>query len=121
MSTPSTTPTAPPLTPTEGQLALARAVADGGEARGAAVTHVPASVYTDPAHFEREKRALYDRMPQILVPSALIPDSGMALPHDDTGRPLLITRDADGQAHVLLNVCRHRGTRLRTGRPPGRR
>ncbi|GMM93030.1 aromatic ring-hydroxylating dioxygenase subunit alpha [Qipengyuania sp. MTN3-11] len=101
--------------PTDGQLELARQVAAGGAKPDAAIRKVPASVYTDPDYWQREKRAIFDRLPQILCPTALVPEAGMAVPHDATGRPLLITRDGDGQAHVFLNVCRHRGTRLVEG------
>ena len=95
--------------PTDGMLALAKDIADGRMRDSSQATTVPASVYTDPGYWAREKAAIYDRLPQILAPSALLPDPGMAVPHDATGRPLLITRDGDGRARVFLNVCRHRG------------
>lgn len=103
------------LRPTEGQLALARAIAREDVRDSGGITHVPASVYTDPDHWLAEKAGLFDRMPQVIAPSALLPEAGMVVPHDATGRPLLITRDAEGHAHVFLNVCRHRGTRLVEG------
>ena len=109
------TSTLPGATPTAGQLALARQIVDGCTRTAQGISKVPASVYTDPAHWEREKALMFGRAPQVLCPSALIPDPNMAVPHDTTGRPLLVTRDGDGQAHVFLNVCRHRATRLVEG------
>jgi phenylpropionate dioxygenase-like ring-hydroxylating dioxygenase large terminal subunit len=106
------------LTPTPGQLALADSLADGSIKRGETITTVSASAYTDPARHDREWAALFAAMPNVIAPSALLPEPNMAVPHDGFGKPLLVTRDKAGKAHVFLNVCQHRGTRLVEGGAP---
>lgn len=101
--------------PTEGQLNLARIIAGGTATEGAGVTTVPASSYVDPDHFALEKAKLFDRLPQVIAPSALLPRPNSAVAHDAMGLPLLLTRDKQGEAHIFYNVCRHRGTRLIEG------
>ncbi len=98
--------------PSDGQRALAEAIIRGERAAEHGVTELDASVYIDALRFEREKRVLFEKMPLLLAPSALLPDNHTALAHDGYGVPLIISRDGDGRIHVMANVCRHRGTRL---------
>ena len=101
-----------PRRPTPGQRALAEALARGEAALGDGIQTLPASVYTDPDRFEAEQRAIFDKLPHLVAPTGLLPANGQAVAHDGYGSPLILSRDADGKAHVFANVCRHRGTRL---------
>lgn len=103
------------LAPTAGQLALAKLLADGGRRRDIGITHVDAAAYTEPARHAAEQARIFATVPLVIAPSALLPEPNMAVPHDGFGKPLLVTRDKAGTAHVFLNVCRHRGTRLVEG------
>lgn len=98
--------------PTPGQVALADALVRGEASLGTAIQTLPAQIYTDPARLEAEKKALFEKLPLLLAPSALLPRSNLAVAHDGYGVPLILSRDAQSEAHVMANVCRHRGTRL---------
>ena len=98
--------------PSEGQRLLAEKLVNHAPAHKGAVAELDASVYIDRDHFEREQRALFERLPLLLAPSALLPEFNTAIAHDGYGVPLIISRDGDGQVHVMANICRHRGTRL---------
>ena len=98
--------------PSEGQRALAEAIVRGERPPAHEVVELDASVYIDPLRFERERRMLFDKLPLLLRPSALLPDNNTAIAHDGYGVPLIVSRDGEGRVHVMANVCRHRGTRL---------
>lgn len=101
--------------PTEGQLALANQLAEGGRRGEGSIAYVDARAYTSEARHAAEQAHIFTRVPLVIAPSALLPENNMAVPHDGFGKPLLIARDKNGTAHVFLNVCRHRGTRLVEG------
>jgi nitrite reductase/ring-hydroxylating ferredoxin subunit len=100
------------LRPTAGQRALADALARGEASLGSRILELDASVYTDVDRFEAEQRQIFGKLPLVVAPSAILPHDRLAFVHDGFGVPLLVTRDGEGSAHVLANVCRHRGTRL---------
>ena len=100
------------LRPSAGQRALADALARGEAALGTEVLELDAGVYTDRERFKAEQRHIFGKWPLVAAPSALLPERKHAFNHDGFGVPLLVTRDGDGEVHVMANVCRHRGTRL---------
>jgi len=85
----------------------------GGEpGLGAVIETIPASHYTDPDRFALEAERIFAKLPLVIAPSALLPEPRTGIAQNRYGLPLLITRDEAGRAHVVANVCRHRGTRM---------
>jgi nitrite reductase/ring-hydroxylating ferredoxin subunit len=72
----------------------------------------PVANYLDPALFEAEKALVFALVPLPLALSCELvgPNSWKAI--DVAGTPVVITRDATGQVHAMLNVCRHRGAQV---------
>ena len=77
--------------PTLGQRALADALARGEAAHGDGIETLPASHYNDPVRFDAERRMIFDRVPHLLAPSALLPEPNMAIAHDHYGLPLILS------------------------------
>ena len=100
------------LRPSPGQRALAEALARGEAAIDKSIQAIPSSVYIDADRFAAEQQAIFRKLPLLVAPSALLPIANQAIAHDGYGTPLILSRDGQSEAHVLANVCRHRGTRL---------
>ncbi len=101
--------------PSEGQRALAEAIARGEAALGSDIIELDSSVYVDPDRFDAEQRVIFSKLPLAVAPSALLAENDRAVAHDGFGVPLILSRDSAGRCHALANVCRHRGTRLIEG------
>ena len=73
---------------------------------------VPSTEYTDPAIWQREMDDIFKSLPILVGVSQEIPEPGDFKTLEILGIPLLITRQKNGGAKVLMNVCTHRGMRL---------
>ena len=74
---------------------------------------VPATAYTDPAIFEREKAEIFLKLPLLAALTAEMPNPGDYKAMELLGKPVLITRKTDGTVAAMLNVCAHRGMILK--------
>jgi choline monooxygenase len=75
---------------------------------------LPSSIYFDPKVYEESKNRVFARSWQPVAEAARLKAPGHVLPvtllDGSISEPLVVTRDADGTAHCLSNVCTHRGT-----------
>ena len=63
---------------------------------------------------DEEIRVLFRNFPIIVAHASSLSDPGSFVTHDSTGVPILVTRNQAGEVQAFINVCRHRGARLRT-------
>jgi phenylpropionate dioxygenase-like ring-hydroxylating dioxygenase large terminal subunit len=71
----------------------------------------PVSDYLDPERFEAEYAHL-SHLPRIVAHASDLAGPNCFIRRTVNGLPLLVVRGDDRRVRVLLNVCRHRGTRL---------
>lgn len=76
----------------------------------------PASRYTDPGFLALERAAVFQRAWIAAGPARWLVGEGAYFTVDDLGVPLVLVRDRDDVVRAFVNSCRHRGTRLLSGR-----
>ena len=68
--------------------------------------------YQSEAIFQRERDQMFARLPAVAAHISELPNPGDFVKREIAGRSILVTRDAEGEVHAFLNICRHRGTQL---------
>ena len=68
--------------------------------------------YQSEAIFQRERDQMFARLPAVAAHVSELPNAGDFVKREIAGRSILVTRDAHGEVHAFLNICRHRGTQL---------
>ena len=68
--------------------------------------------YQSEAIFQRERDQMFARLPAVAAHVSELPNPGDFVKREIAGRSILVTRDAQGEVHAFLNICRHRGTQL---------
>ena len=90
-------------------LQLSSGFLDRSSASAAHAVKVPVTEFTCKERLEQDKQTFFRDTPLLLGLSTDLPDNDTYLATNETGQPLLLTRDANGQFRAFLNVCRHRG------------
>lgn len=73
---------------------------------------VSARVLTDPEIYELELKKVFTRTWIFVAHESEIPNPGDFVNRYIGADPVIVARDAEGQIHVLLNSCTHRGAQV---------
>lgn len=73
------------------------------------IFRVHRSVFTEPEILELERRRVFDACWLYAGHESEVPERGDFVTRRVGGRPVILVRDDDGEVHVWLNTCRHRG------------
>ncbi len=87
-----------------------------GLASGTAQGTLPWSWYSDPELLRLEQERIFRHGWQYAGPAEQATAPGDFFTCSVGDVPVVVTRDRDGELHALLNVCRHRGSIVATGR-----
>jgi len=75
---------------------------------------LPGRYYTDAGLFQREMERFYFNRWIYVGRTEAVPRAGDYFLRDVAGESIIVTRDGSNELRAFYNVCRHRGTRLRT-------
>jgi Rieske 2Fe-2S family protein len=73
---------------------------------------LPGAVYRDPELYEMEIRHILLKSWQYVGHASQIPERGDYFLFEIAGESVILVRDGEGNVNALLNVCRHRGSRI---------
>jgi phenylpropionate dioxygenase-like ring-hydroxylating dioxygenase large terminal subunit len=76
---------------------------------GEHVRELPASDYTDPGRWSRERATLFGELPLLGALSGELPQPGDWKLFEPPGTSIVLVRGDDGVVRALRNACRHRG------------
>jgi len=69
---------------------------------------VHGSVYTSQEIFAAEVEQIFHRTWMYVAHASEVPEPGDSVVRQIGRQPVIVSRDEDGQVHLLLNRCRHR-------------
>jgi len=93
-----------------------------GTDQAASTLELPVTLYSDVERFQREKQAIFMELPLALAMSIELPESGSYKAMNVMDKPVLLSRDENGQVHAFINACRHRGAPVcQEGKGQGKR
>ena len=77
---------------------------------------LPPWCYTDPLFYQREIEAIFSKGWCFVGREDELANTGDYLTYDGAPGPIIVIRTESGEIKAFFNSCRHRGTRLLTGK-----